>query len=202
MQQITTTATAELAHYMDQGLKSERPSVSVKQIHGRGDNSREHCGIRRGLSQRSNRESPQGSDREANRRSYQGRGFNRESRRGTNLGPRAGQRSNARTHHSSRNQNIRYCGICKVSGHDNLLFCPKLPEYVPGLSSLTGTKSIPEEICKICLSTSGDSSWEFCLHLFPRNYTDWICKQSNISVVLCHCKDDNYMEWKHQGPQE
>merc|ERR1712240_278981 len=166
----------------------------------KGYNSREHCGVRRGLSQRSNRESPQGSDREANRRSYQEQGFNRGLRRGTNLGL---QRSNTKTHLSSRNQNIRYCNLCKVNGHDNLLFCPKLPEYVPELSSLTGTKSIPEEICKVCLSTSGEFSWNFpWLHRFPRNYNDWTCKRSNISIVLCHCKDDDYMEWKHQGPQE
>merc|ERR1711873_363751 len=63
-----------------------------------------------------------------------------------------------------------------------------------------GTKSIPKEICKFCLSTHGNST--NCLHLFPRNYNDWICKLSNVSVVLCHCKDDDYMEWKHQGPQE
>ena len=87
MQQITTKATAELARYMDQGLKSEKPSVRVKQIHGKGYNSREHCGIRRGLSQRSNRESPQGSDREANRRFYQEQQFNRGSGIGSNHGP-------------------------------------------------------------------------------------------------------------------
>merc|ERR1712240_532462 len=148
MQQITTKATAELACYMDQGLKSEKPSVRTNKIHGKGYNSRELCGVRRGLSQRSNREPPQGSAREANRRFYQEQQFNRGSRRGTNLGL---QRSNTKTHHSSRNQDIRYCNLCKVNGHDNLLFCPKLPEYVPELSSPTGTKSIPEEICKVCL---------------------------------------------------
>merc|ERR1712240_263843 len=200
MQQITTKATAELARYMDQGLKSEKPSVSTNKIQGKGYNSREHCGVRRGLSQRSNRESPQGSDREANRRFYQEQRFNRGSRRGTNLGL---QRSNTKIHHSSRNQNIRYCNLCKVNGHDNLLFCPKLPEYVPELSSPTGTKSIPEEICKVCLSTSGEFSWDFpCFHPFPRTYNDWTCKESNISIVLCNCKDDDYLEWKHQGPQE
>merc|ERR1712240_704409 len=166
----------------------------------KGYNSREHCGIRRGLSQRSNRESPQGSDRETNRRSYQEQGFNRGSRRGTNLGL---QRSNTKTQLISQKQNIRYCNLCKVNGHDNLLFCPKLPEYVPELSSPTGTKSIPEEICKVCLSTSGEFSWDFpCFHPFPRTYNDWTCKQSNISIVLCNCKDDDYLEWKHQEPQE
>merc|ERR1711873_44776 len=144
--------------------------------------------------------SPQGSDREANRRSDQGRGFNRGSGRGSNRESRTGQRSNTRTHYSSRGQYIRYCEICKVNGHNNLLFCPKLPEYVPGVSSLTGTKSIPKEICKYCLSTAGHFST--CLHTFPRNYNDWICKQSKISIVLCNCKDNDYLEWKHQGPQE
>merc|ERR1712082_119870 len=200
MQQVITKATAELTYYMDQDLISERSSVNIKQIHGRGDNSREYCGIQRGLGQRSNRESPQGSDREANRRSDQGRGFNRGSGRGSNCGSRTGQRSNTRTHYSSRGQYTRYCEICKVNGHNNLLLCPKLPEYVPGVSSITGTKSIPKEICKVCLSTHGNST--NCLHLFPRNYNEWICKLSNVSVVLCHCKDDDYMEWKHQGPQE
>merc|ERR1712240_401008 len=55
MQQITTKATAELARYMDPGLKSEKPSVRTNKIHGKGYNSRELCGVRRGLSQRSNR---------------------------------------------------------------------------------------------------------------------------------------------------
>merc|ERR1712240_137401 len=109
MQQITTKATAELARYMDQGLKSEKPSVSTNKIQGKGYNSREHYGVRRRLSQRSNRESPQGSDREANRRSNQGRGFIRGSGRGSNHGSRTGQRSNTRTHYSSRDQYIRYC---------------------------------------------------------------------------------------------
>merc|ERR1711873_215352 len=138
--------------------------------------------------------SPQGSDREANRRSDQGRGFNRGSGRGSNRGSRTGQRSNTRTHYSSRGQYIRYCEICKVNGHNNLLFCPKLPEYVPGVSSLTGTKSIPKEICKYCLSTAGHFST--CLHTFPRNYNDWICNQSKTNFVLCReCV-------KHQAPQD
>merc|ERR1712240_62964 len=111
MQQITTKATAELARYMDQGLQSKKPSVRPDKIHGKGYNSREHCGVRRGLSQRSNRESPQESDREANRRFYQEQQFNRGSRRGTNLRL---QRSDTKIHHSSRKQNIRYCNLCKV----------------------------------------------------------------------------------------
>ena len=76
MQQIITKATAELADYMDQDLKSEKSSVNIKQVHGRGNDSRERCSIHRGLNQRSNRESPQGSDRGAKRRSDRGRGFN------------------------------------------------------------------------------------------------------------------------------
>merc|ERR1712240_612415 len=163
-------------------------------------NSRELCGVHRGLSQRSNRESPQGSAQEANRRFYQEQQFNRGSRRGTNPGRQGG---NTKTHLSSRKQNIRYCNLCKAIGHNNLLFCPKLPEYVPELRSATGNKSIPEEICKVCLSTSKEFSRDSpCFHPFPRTYDDWTCKRSNISIVLCNCEDDDYLEWKHKGPQE
>merc|ERR1712240_240014 len=58
MQQITTKATAELARYMDQGSKSEKPSVRTDKIRGKGYNSRELCGVRRGSSQKSNWKSP------------------------------------------------------------------------------------------------------------------------------------------------
>merc|ERR1712240_194979 len=139
MQQITTKATAELARYMDQGSESEKPSSRTNKIHGKGYYSRKHCSVRRGLNQRSNRESSQGSDRAANRGFYQEQQFNRGSGIGSNHGSRTGQRSNTRTHYSSKSQYGRYCEVCKVNGHNNLLFCPKLPEYVPGVSSLTGT---------------------------------------------------------------
>ena len=81
--------------------------------------------------------------------------------------------------------------MCKEKGHNSLLYCPKLPEYVPrGF----GAKLIPREICKFCLSTAGD--YTNCLHTFPRDYNDWLCKQSKTNFVLC--KDCE----KHQAPQD
>ena len=178
MQLIITKAVAVL----DKELISEKSSVSIK-----------------GLCQRSNRESrilpPQGSDQKASRRSDQGQGLPRGLGKGSNCGSGTGQKSNARTHYGPRH--ARYCRLCKANGHDNLLFCPRLPECVPGEF---GAKITPKEVCRLCLSTAPYS--RYCRHPFPKNHRDWLCEQSKISIVLCNCKDNDYSEWKHQGPQE
>merc|ERR1711873_126760 len=91
--------------------------------------------------------------------------------------------------YSSRH--ARYCELCKVNGHNNLLYCSKLPEYVPrGF----GVKTIPKEVCRRCLSTAGD--FMNCPHTYPRNYGDWMCQQSKESFILC--KDCQ----KYQAPQD
>merc|ERR1712163_45668 len=150
----------------------------------------------RGSSRGLNRVSYRGSDRGAKRGSDRGRGSNRGSGKGQTRGH--GFKSGRGTHSNPEGQpEGRKCNVCKEKGHNSLLYCPRQPEYVPrGL----GAKLIPKEVCKYCLSTAGHFST--CLHTFPRNYNDWICKQSKISIVLCNCKDNDYLEWKHQGPQK
>merc|ERR1711873_308369 len=80
---------------------------------------------------------------------------------------------------------------CKEQGHNNLLYCSKLPEYI---SRGFSVKSIPKELCKFCLSTAGD--YKDCAHKYPRDYSDWTCQQSKAIFVLC--KDCQ----KHQAPQD
>merc|ERR1711873_183332 len=157
MQLIVTKAVAVLG----KDLISEKPSVGI-----------------RGLSNRQSRVLiAQGSDQKSSR-SDQGRGLPGGLGKGSNCGSRTGQKSNTRTHYSSRH--ARYCKLCKANGHDNLLFCPRLPECVPGEF---GAKIIPKEVCKFCLSNASYS--RACRHPFLRNYNDWLCEQSKISIVLC-----------------
>merc|ERR1712240_158175 len=144
----------------------------------------------RGSSRGLNRESNRGSDREAKRGSDRGRGSNRGSGKGQTRGHGSkggrGTQSNPKGQHKGRK-----CTVCKEKGHNSLLYCPKLPEYVPrGF----GAKLIPKEVCKYCLSTAGHYST--CLHTFPKDYADWICNHSKTNFVLCRdCE-------KHQAPQD
>ena len=81
--------------------------------------------------------------------------------------------------------------VCKERGHSNLLYCSKLPEYIPRGNNVI---TIPRELCKFCLSTAGH--YRDCTHTFPRDYKDWMCKLSKVNFILC--KDCQ----KHQGPQD
>ena len=104
----------------------------------------------------------------------------------------SGQKGGKGAQHGSRNQSEkRYCMVCKERGHNNLLYCSKLPEYIPGG---LGVKPIPKELCKFCLSAAGNS--KDCPHNYPTNYNDWICQQSKVNFILC--KDCQ----KHQAPQD
>ena len=81
--------------------------------------------------------------------------------------------------------------VCKERGHNNLLYCSKLPEYIPRGNNV---KTIPRDLCKFCLSTVGN--FRDCTHTFPRDYNNWVCRQSKVNFILC--KDCQ----KHQAPQD
>ena len=81
--------------------------------------------------------------------------------------------------------------VCKEQGHNSLLHCSKLPEYIPRGNNV---KPIPRVLCKFCLST--DRDFKDCMHKYPKNYSDWICQQSKANFILCkECQ-------KHQAPQD
>ena len=81
--------------------------------------------------------------------------------------------------------------VCKEQGHNSLLHCPKLPEYIPRGNNV---KPIPRGLCKVCLSTAGD--FKDCAHNYPKDYNNWLCQQSRMNFILC--KDCQ----KHQAPQD
>merc|ERR1712112_674088 len=137
-----------------------------------------------------NKDSRRGADRGVKKESDRGRGFNRSTGRGLTRGQ--GGRGGRGAHSNPKDLPAnRKCSVCKEKGHNSLLYCPKLPDYVPRGA---GAKIIPKEVCKFCLSTAGHFST--CLHTFPRNYVDWLCNQSKTNFVLCRdCE-------KHQAPQD
>ena len=123
----------------------------------------------------------QGYNKGPRRQSYQGYGSSQRGGRGAQYGPRD----------QIADHGNRYCMVCKERGHNNLLNCSKLPDYIP---RSTNVIAIPKELCKHCLSTAGNFSK--CAHTYPRDYKDWMCTLNQVNFILC--KDCQ----KHQGPQD
>merc|ERR1712112_466411 len=86
-----------------------------------------------------NKELRRGADRGVKKGSDRGRGFNRGTGRGLTRGQggRGGRGSHSNPKDLPEN---RKCSVCKEKGHNSLLYCPKLPEYVP---RGVGAKIIP-----------------------------------------------------------
>ena len=80
----------------------------------------------------------------------------------------------------------RYCMVCKEQGHNSLLHCSKLPQYIPIGNNF---KPKPKGLCQICLSTAVYS--KYCTHIYPKDYSNWLCQKSKINFILCRNCDEH-----------
>ena len=81
--------------------------------------------------------------------------------------------------------------ICKERGHNNLINCPKFPNYIPRGTTIL---PVPKEVCNQCLSTTGQPN--SCNHEYPADYKNWLCNVYKLNFALCKSCP------KHQGPQD
>merc|ERR1712163_64018 len=113
-------------------------------------------------------------EREREREKREKRREKREERR-EKREERREKRGEKREERREERREKRHCMVCKEQGHNSLLHCSKLPEYIPRGNNV---KLIPRELCKVCLSTAGD--FKDCAHNFPKDYNNWICQQSKV----------------------
>merc|ERR1712101_79556 len=150
--------------------------------------SQANRGAQRGHNQYSGRGLGRGQDpNRGSKRPYDhGQRSHRGSGRGSDQRQRGGRPSKSHLYAEKR-----YCVLCKERGHNNLINCPKFPNFIP---RGTNVIPVPKEVCLQCLSTAGQPT--SCTHQYPADYKDWLCNTYKVNFALCKTCP------KHQGPQD
>ena len=115
----------------------------------------------------------------------EGRGGSTRSRKNGNNGGQPGQagQDNQQGNANGGGTGTKEKPKCTLCGgtHKNLMFCPKLPQYLP-----YGNNQVPPpaSLCLKCLGT-GSPNANQCNHGNNNNWKKTLCPTSNKNFILC-----------------